>query len=344
MSINPDSRVHIALSPWDLTDDYNRHAGVTVLSALNHCSRPTTIHLLYDSNLSKGKEKEEEYNKKCYQEIADRYGCDIQYHHVDLPNWILKLDTVKKWTPGTLMRLYLPELLPDVHKILYLDCDMVVLTSIDKLFDTVIDDKYLAACMDNSIDSFGRKRKIMYKMLGIEHNTYFCAGILLINLDKLRQLKPSFTSVLLSYLKENPTLPYLDQDLLNWFCMDEYKKLDQKYNVYADRKDSIKYSGDCILHYADKAKPWVRYSGDIDDFYWNYLLQTPWCKSKSDVLKYSMNVVNIAQSRQHIAKYVCEGREGNKINIVLEELNFLITYFRALIVKIFQTIMQIIRP
>ena len=38
MNQNVDSRIHIALSPGDLTDDYNRHAGATLLSILKNSS------------------------------------------------------------------------------------------------------------------------------------------------------------------------------------------------------------------------------------------------------------------------------------------------------------------
>ena len=71
------STIHIAISPWNLTDDYNRHAGVTLLSLLEHCSQPVTVHLLYDANLSIGKEKEEAYTKSCYQKICQKYNAAI---------------------------------------------------------------------------------------------------------------------------------------------------------------------------------------------------------------------------------------------------------------------------
>ena len=70
-------RIHLAISPQDLTDDYNRHAGVILLSFLDHCSHPATVHILYDENLSVGKEESVEFNKQCYQEITDRYGCEL---------------------------------------------------------------------------------------------------------------------------------------------------------------------------------------------------------------------------------------------------------------------------
>ena len=159
--LEDENHIQVSLSPWNLTDDYNRHAGVTLLSFLDHCPKNTkiTIHLLYDEKISIGKEKETEYNKQCYQKISDRYNCELIYHHVDLPEWVNDIPAVKKWTPGTMMRLCLPDLLPDVEKILYLDCDMVVQTDIGKLWETPLGNNPLAACLDTDISAYPPKRK-----------------------------------------------------------------------------------------------------------------------------------------------------------------------------------------
>lgn len=307
-------QVHIALSPWDLTDDYNRHAGVTMLSALDHCSYPAVVHLLYDANLSLGKEKEEAYNKACYQKIADRYGCELHYHHVNLPEWVYELETVKKWTPGTLMRLYLPEILPNVQEVLYLDCDMVVQTNLDPLFETQLNENYLAACLDDAIKIFSRKRKKTYRKVGISKDNYFCAGILVMNLEALRNLTPhSFTDIIFTYLKENPSLPYLDQDMLNWFCQDKYVQLDDKMNIYVNRSDAIDNMNDCILHYINKdGKPWRRYHGIIDEPYWNYLMDTPWCYDKTNLANYIREAPDVENAIPYLKNNFLLYISGNK--------------------------------
>ena len=151
----------ISLFHWDLTDDYNRHAGVTLLSFLDHCSRDTHVvaHLLYDAKLSIGKEQDTEYNKSCYRKIAEQYNGTVIFHSVELPEWIDDVPAVKNWTPGTLLRLCLPGLLPDVDKIIYVDCDMVITADMETLWKVPIGDKYLAAVPDSAVPNFGRKRR-----------------------------------------------------------------------------------------------------------------------------------------------------------------------------------------
>ena len=51
-------------------------------------------------------------------------------------------------TAATLLRLQLPSLLKDVDRVVYLDCDLVVLKDITTLYDTDLLDFPLAACLD----------------------------------------------------------------------------------------------------------------------------------------------------------------------------------------------------
>lgn len=328
MTHSENSRIHVALSPWDLTDDYNRHAGVTLLSLLENSSLPVTAHLLYDANLSKGKEAEEAYNKSCYQKIADRYGCELYFHHVEVPEWTKNLESVKKWTQGTLLRLYLPELLPDVDKIIYVDCDMAIQTEIDALWNISLDKKYLAAVHDSDVPRFNQKRRELYKEKMIDVESYFCAGTLIFNLKKLQGLEIPFTEIMFSYLRENPDLPFLDQDMLNWFCKGEYVQLDDKYNVYTWRKEILSMANDCIIHYAGAKKPWKKYNGKIDDYYWKYLMQTPWCEKPEDLLRYIRDAPDVSKALPYLQKNFFANIEGNRKEKVSTAAKFTISIWK----------------
>ena len=323
-----NERIHIALSPWDLTDDYNRHAGVTMLSVLDHCSLPVTIHILYDASLSNGKEKEEEYNKLCYQEIAHKYNSNIEYHHVDLPKWVNEIPAVKIWTPGTLLRLYLPEILPHLDKILYFDCDMVVNMDVNELWEIPLGDAYIAACPDSSIPDFIRKRVKDYTKMGINYKEYFCAGTLILNLNKLRDVSRPFTETVMSYFKKNQNLRFLDQDLLNWYCQGNYIQLNEKTNIYTWRKDAMKFAEDCILHYATKnSKPWGVYSGNIDEYYWKYLIQTPWCDDIHKFMSYLRDAPDIDKFCPLLSKdilSILKGDKKEKVKTTIKILGYII--------------------
>ena len=328
MQHSDDSRIHIALSPWDLTDDYNRHAGVTLLSLLENSSLPVTAHLLYDANLSKGKEAEEAYNKSCYQKIADRYDCELLFHHVDVPEWTKYVDSVKKWTQGTLLRLYLPELLTNVEKVIYVDCDMTIQTNVDCLWNVPLNDNYLAAVPDSDVPKFNQERRDLCKVKGINVDSYFCAGTLVLNLKRLRGLEKSFTEIMFSYLHDNQDLPFLDQDMLNWFCNGEYVCLDDKYNVYTWRDEILNLAEDCIIHYAGSKKPWKKYNGKIDDYYWKYLMQTPWCENPENLLRYIRDAPDVSKAIPLLQKNFFANIDGNRKEKVSTAAKFTLSIWK----------------
>jgi len=329
-------RIHIALSPWDLTDIYNRHVGVTLLSILEHCNKPVIAHLLYDERRCVGKEKETAYNKQCYQKIADKYDCILEHHHVEIPDWVTKNPNVQRWTPGALERLHLAELLPSVDKILYFDCDMVINTSVDSLWETDLGETFLGACLDTDIPFFSKKRKRTYTRLKIPISNHFCSGVLLLNLAKLREDSGPFSQTIYQFLAANPNLPYPDQDMLNWYCQGNYTKLPEKYNVYVWDADYDNCT-DIVLHYANNTKPWLANHGKIDLYYWNYALRTPWLDTivaQIDAINSALDIVKILEYAQNhdFLRRIC----GTKI----EKAKIIIKFIWSIIISCFKSLMS----
>ena len=59
----------------------------------------------------------------------------------------------------------------------------------------------------------------------------------------------------------------------------------RKYNIFSD-KVSDKEIGECCIHYCDRKKPWMVYSGKIDDQYWNYFSLIPWADNPKELVEY----------------------------------------------------------
>lgn len=127
---------------------------------------------------------------------------------------------------------------------------------------------------------------------------------MVLNLEKLRGGEKSFEKNVFDYLCENKNLPFPDQDMLNWFCQGNYLPLEEKYNIYSNRIDAMKYLEDGIIHYASSWKPWKRYGGNIDNSYWDYLLKTPWCDNKLDVLNYVRSAPDIMNCLNILPQYI----------------------------------------
>ena len=130
----------------------------------------------------------------------------------------------------TYFRLLLTDLLPkDVEKVLYLDCDLVVLNDINELYKNDIND----FCAGGVIDRLEHQIKIHLDFL-TDEDRYFNAGVFLFNLKKMREM--NFSSLVLECAIKNQEMILCgDQDIINLVLKDQIKILDDKFN-YPSRR------------------------------------------------------------------------------------------------------------
>ena len=107
---------------------------------------------------------------------------------------------VNRWlTPAALVRFLIPDLLPlGVNKVLYLDCDIVVIDNLSELSDIDVGGKSVLAARD-SIGWVGNPDGGLsnYRELGIPSDAkYFNSGVLLLNVKKWRERGTSEHSAL----------------------------------------------------------------------------------------------------------------------------------------------------
>ena len=167
-------------------------------------------------------------------------------------------------------RLILPSLFPQLDKILYLDCDLVVTSSLKDLYHLEIEDYLLAA-----VEDIGIPKYLPHHLTKLDINKYFNAGILLLNLEKLRT--EDFENKFHSYIQKNNTnLLFQDQDVLNVLCQNNVLFIDSKYNqqITPQNQDS-KQCISTILHYAGSKKPWnfIWFSTPYS-IYWKYVAKS----------------------------------------------------------------------
>src|SRR5699024_10466175 len=82
-------------------------------------------------------------------------------------------------------RLLLPELLPDVKRILYLDVDMLVLDNLGELYRTDLGNNILGVVRDFPFTN--DKNSWSYFLLGKFGNRYFNSGMLFMDFVELRE-------------------------------------------------------------------------------------------------------------------------------------------------------------
>lgn len=201
------------------------------------------------------------------------------------------LGSVKSYlSQAAYYRLFLTDVLPnDIHKIIYLDSDIIVIKSLIDLWNIDISNLALGTVTDMAEDRQDFERLNYNQKFG-----YFNSGVLLINVDYWRKhhLKQQFMDL----IKNHPERIVLhDQDVLNIILHDQKYNLPMKYNVQngflwkkeynqfgdkydeyeADLKDAI--SNPIIIHYTDNKKPWHTEDCNPLGYLWyKYYKQTEW--------------------------------------------------------------------
>lgn len=126
---------------------------------------------------------------------------------------------------ATWYRVMLPDLLPDIGRVLCLDADLIVTDSLAPLWGTDIEDFFLAA-VTNVLAPQYMTRPVA---LGLSPHSYFNAGVMLLNLDLMREHGCSERIVRYG-IDHAPDLALRDQDALNHVLADRRKPLSPRWN------------------------------------------------------------------------------------------------------------------
>lgn len=129
-----------------------------------------------------------------------------------------------RYSEAASYRLLLPELLPEVDKIIYIDCDIVVRQDLAALYSsTELGDNLIAAIYEAPIEGQAER----WEALGCDSGKYFNSGFLIMNLRQMREEGSS--SKFLDALKTD-YLEFPDQDALNLVCQGRVMPLSPVYN------------------------------------------------------------------------------------------------------------------
>ena len=165
-------------------------------------------------------------------------------------------------TAASLLRLRLPSVLKDIDRVVYLDCDLVVLNDIATLYDTDLSDFPLAACLDFWLTGsppfappgWGADEwhKFLREVVRLsDSKAYFNAGVMVMDLKRFRST--SLIHAADEFLEQtNYETPFADQEALNHVVDGAFVRLDTRWNVLA----ALGHSDPWIIHYAGPYKPW----------------------------------------------------------------------------------------
>jgi lipopolysaccharide biosynthesis glycosyltransferase len=262
-------------------DKYSMQLGVMVASVLDNLSKDRFLQLyVIDGNIS------EDNKRKISKIIGSRgsivylYPKEEMLHGVKISGHI---------SIATYYRLLIPDLLPNLSKILYLDCDLVVNRNIVDLWEKDVEECFLRAVPEMSMPTFS-EGIVGYEKLGYSGNEmYFNAGVLLINLQKWREQKVSEAAI--RHIQEHiDDIRYWDQDGLNIALSNQWIPLEPIWNRTSHihhykswqqspfNEDIYKtlMQNPAIAHFTTKFKPWNSYNHPDKRMFYRYLDKTSW--------------------------------------------------------------------
>jgi lipopolysaccharide biosynthesis glycosyltransferase len=180
----------------------------------------------------------------------------------------------QQFTSAMWYRIFLPELLPELERILYLDIDTIVVDSLDPLWQTNLAGYYLAA-VTNVFEPHYLHRPAELGLSGPE--AYFNSGVLLMNLEEMRRL--GCTPALRDYaLEHGDRLLWPDQDTLNVVLGAQRLPLHPRWNLM-NSVLTMQWSPDVLGAAAveeARRRPAVRhFEGPTVNKPWHYLCDYP---------------------------------------------------------------------
>ena len=155
-------------------------------------------------------------------------------------------------------RILLPNLLPEVDRVLYLDYDTLVLGDLTTLWHSDLAGNFLGCIRDQGVTI---KNGWAKNLFGPDANNYFNSGVLLMDLALLR--KYGVTGYFYQFILESTKFFVLgDQDAYNLYFKDavQYLPIENNYVTQllesSDPAEHRELAKVTILHFLSAKKPW----------------------------------------------------------------------------------------
>ncbi len=254
---------------FTVDDTYVPFLSVTLQSIVEKSSTEYhyEIKILYAKLSNESKEKISKYTRN-----------NITIEYVDVSEYFEKLKdklyTRDYFSMTTYFRLFIASLYPQYNKAIYLDSDVVVLKDIADLYNIDIGNNLVGAVPDDIIQKNEVFQEYVEKVVGVSsYKNYFNAGVLVMNLEELRNYR--FEEKFVYLLGTVKYAAIQDQDYLNRICKGRVKLIDFGWNIMpsASAKE-IEEENIKLIHYNYQYKPWHYDNILYGKYFWYYASRT----------------------------------------------------------------------
>lgn len=258
-------RINVCIST---DENYSRYAAVVIASILANAKDDDDLNFyILDGGISG------ESQTKILQ-LKTIKDCNINFVKIDdkLFEDYKNVKTHAYLSLPAYYRLKAASLLPEVERLIYLDCDVVVNSSLDELFNADLGGLPVGGVLDIKLQMRSR------------NPGYVNSGVLVMDLENIR--KNNIEQVLLDWTRENfDIIKAGDQQIINAALRGKIKLLPSTWNVQTSNftnRSSYEIHPN-IIHYVGRQKPW-KY-GNWNYFKWyyrKYEAMTPWAQHKTE--------------------------------------------------------------
>lgn len=257
-------------------DNYAMIMGISILSLLDNNKDIEVINIFWvadnvsESNVEKVKRSVEAYNRNLFiirkPDIQALLGCDVIINNI-------------AWVENIFSRVFLGEIFKEyegVDKLIYVDCDTLVIGSLKDLWNLELGNLIGAAVCE----AMGNLHK---KAIGLSKEAnYFNSGVFLIDLVKWQ--KNDIDSKVSNFVKSRKgRLEYPDESILNGVLSMKLKRLSPKYNltslsVYFTAEE-LKIFRKSYIAYSEDERQKALADARIIHFTATYLDVRPWVEN-----------------------------------------------------------------
>jgi lipopolysaccharide biosynthesis glycosyltransferase len=241
-------------------------------------------------------------------QVASRENVRLRF--VDMASWLagwgyasnLPIRPSDHVSVACYYRLFLPSILADYQRVIYLDVDLILQTDVAKLWAENLGGFALGAVRDVWAVNVLRKPRHHHlewiNYLGVDSpNSYFNSGVMLFDLNQMRLER--LEELCLNHLLRFPPCGLHDQDVLNavcqhytaplhpaWNCTAWWEEIHDRPNAAAAlapdllREYQTASKTPRIIHYLNRRKPWQPFWRDkpLAAPFWEIARRTPFAE------------------------------------------------------------------
>lgn len=312
-TINPIFSNKIAVV-FSSDENYAPYLGVTIQSLLSHINSSQTYDIvILEDNLSKN-------NKEKIAKLSKSDNVSIRYYNIKQFIKGYSFYTLAHFSEAAYYRIFVESIFSLYEKVIYCDCDAILLEDISSLYPIDLTNKMLGAVRDTEVIKrlYSKNPKELYyfnDFLNLKDSmNYFQSGLLIFNIKEV--IKNKLQGNFLTTLAKIKTPKFVDQDILNIIAENKIKFLPQKWNienhivVYNKNlqglvPDEIRLEYEegmknvAFLHYSSSKKPWIFPNIENAHLWWHYARQTPFYE---EILYKNLKVNPVQNITQQITK------------------------------------------